>query len=438
MTRQLDLYLAFVSVSGICLICATDAPAQSVQISSDPFANSSSQHITEVEPQIYANGSDLVATFQQGRIFGGGCSDIGFSTSTDSGATWQDGSLPGITIWNGGDRYQSVSDPSVVYNVAFGVWLIESLPVGFGNREIFVSQSADGLNWDNPITVYSTSEGSFDKPWITCDNSPTSPFFGNCYIEWDDVGGGGDILMVASNDGGATWGPPLTTPAHASGLGGQPLVQPSGRVVVPYANFGGNIRAFISDDGGNSWSTVIFVANVTEHFVAGDIRDADLPSAAIDGDGTIYVAWGDCRFRSSCRTNDIVITSSADGINWSPVTRIPIDDTGSNADHFLPGLGADRNTFAPDVGLALVYYYYPVVNCSVSTCQLTVGFITSQDGGGSWSAPVDVGGPMSLSWIADSSLGRMVGGYFSTFYTDDGVPHPVFGAATAPARSAER
>jgi hypothetical protein len=238
--------------------------------------------------------------------------------------------------------------------------------------------------------------------------------------------------MVTSNDGGATWGPPLSTPDHASGLGGQPLVQPSGRVVVPYANFGGNIRAFISDDGGNNWSTVISVANVSEHFVAGGIRDAGLPSAAIDGDGTIYVVWGDCRFRGSCRTNDIVMTTSSDGVSWSPVTRIPIDDTASNADHFLPGFGADRNSYAPNVGLAMVYYYYPVANCSASTCQLTAGFITSQDGGASWSDPVDVGGPMSLSWIANTNQGRMVGDYFSTVYTDDGVPHPVFGSATQP------
>jgi hypothetical protein len=177
MTPQLDLHLALFSLSGICLLYAGDASAQSVQISSDPFSNSSSQHMTEVEPQIYANGSTIVAAFQQGRIFGGGGSDIGFATSTDGGGTWQHGSLPGITVWNGGDRYQSVSDPSVVFNVAFGVWLIETLPVGFGNREIFVSRSGDALNWDNPITVYSTSSGSFDKPWITCDNSPASPFF---------------------------------------------------------------------------------------------------------------------------------------------------------------------------------------------------------------------------------------------------------------------
>ena len=388
--------------------------------------------MTEVEPQIFANGSTIVAVFQQGRIFGGGSSDIGFSTSLDGGATWQDGSLPGLTIWVGGTRFQSVSDPSVSYNAAFGLWEVVSLPVGDGNREVFLSRSADGVNWDDPITVFRAFSGSFDKTWISCDNWPTSPFFGNCYIEWDDIGSGGVILMTTSNDGGATWGTPIATAGRASGLGGQPLAQPSGRVVVPYANFGGNIRAFFSDDGGNSWGPPVVVANVNEHFVAGGIRDADLPSAAIDGDGTLYIVWADCRFRTACHSNDVVITSSADGVTWSPVARIPIDDVASSADHFLPGLGADRNTFAPNVGLAIVFYYYPQANCSVSTCQLTAGFITSSDGGQTWTDPVDVGGPMLINWIANTSSGRMVGDYFSAFYTDDGVPHPIFGSAMPP------
>jgi hypothetical protein len=382
MTRQLRLSL--VSLVGFGLLFAAGVHAGTVQVSTDPFSNAGSQHMTEVEPQVFANGSTIVAVFQQGRIFGGGSSDIGFVTSLDRGATWQQGSLPGLTIWVGGSRYQSVSDPSLSYNAAFGLWEVVSLPVGNGNREVFLSRSADGLNWDDPITVYQAFSGSFDKTWISCDNWPTSPFFGNCYIEWDDVGNGG------------------------------------------------NIRAFFSDDGGNSWGAPVIVANVNEHNVAGGIRDADLPSAAIDGDGTLYVVWGDCRFRTACHSNDIVITSSADGETWSQVTRIPLDDVASNADHFLPGLGADRNSFAPNVGLAIVFYYYPQANCSASTCQLTVGFITSSDGGQSWTDPVDVGGPMLVNWIASTSSGRMVGDYFSAFYTDDGVPHPIFGAATPP------
>ena len=432
MTRHLRLSTAFVSLI-LNFFGWNQVRAQgTLQIGSDPFTNSGSQHLTEVEPQVYANGSTIVATFQQGRTFEGGSSDVGFSTSTDSGLTWQEGSLPGITVWAGGDRYDRVSDPSIAYNAAFGVWLIVTLPVGNGNREIFVSRSGDGLNWDDPITVYSADPpSSFDKTWMTCDNSPVSSFFGNCYIEWDDVGRGGVILMSASTDGGATWALPLNTADHATGLGGQPLVQPSGRVVVPYTTYS-SVRAFISDDGGSSWSSSVSAAAITEHPVAGGLRDFNLPSAAIDGDGLVYVVWTDCRFRFRCGANDVVMMTSSDGVSWSGVTRVPIDDIGSSADHFLGAIGADRNSFAPNTGLTVLYYYYPVADCTTETCQLVVGFMTSSDGGNSWSDPADLAGPMSLSWLPSTISGLMVGDYFSVVYTDEGVPHPVFAAATEP------
>src|SRR5690349_3004361 len=65
------------------------------QISSDPFTNTSAQHATEVEPDTYVQGSTIVSAFQVGRVNNGGASDVGWSTSSDSGATWTSGFLPG-------------------------------------------------------------------------------------------------------------------------------------------------------------------------------------------------------------------------------------------------------------------------------------------------------------------------------------------------------
>src|SRR5215831_162549 len=402
-----------------------------VEISTDPFDNPGSQHMTEVEPHVFSFGSTVVAAFQQGRYFGGGCTDIGFATSLDNGVSWQHGSLPGLTIFVGGDRYESVSDTAVAYNAAFGLWLIESLPVG-GDAAIFVSRSADGLNWDFPITAAFGGGGPFyDKPWITCDNSESSPFFGNCYIEWDSVYDGGLLLMITSTDGGATWSAPMTTADAASGLGGQPLVLPSGRVVVPYTGF--EMRSFISDDGGTSWSQSVRISTVSHHNVAGDLRaNFNLPSAAIDGDGTVYLAFEDCRFRPACRGNDIVISTSSDGLAWSSALRVPTEDASGPGDYFIPGLGADRNTFAPNVSLALVYYRYPQANCSQATCQLIGGFITSSDGGQTWSGPIDLTSPMAIDWLLDTVSGRMVADYLGADFTDDGVPHPIFATAFEP------
>src|SRR5690242_992062 len=62
-----------------------------LQISNDPYTNSTSQHKTEVEPASYAYGSTIVTAFQAGRFFDHGSSNIGWATSTDGGTNWQHG-----------------------------------------------------------------------------------------------------------------------------------------------------------------------------------------------------------------------------------------------------------------------------------------------------------------------------------------------------------
>src|SRR5439155_14298697 len=108
---------------------APAAGASLTRIASDPYTNSTSQHATLVEPDTFASGSLIVAAFQAGRFFsGGGSSNIGWATSTDGGASWQHGFLSGLTQLAGGS-YDRVSDPSVAYDAAHGVWLIASLPI---------------------------------------------------------------------------------------------------------------------------------------------------------------------------------------------------------------------------------------------------------------------------------------------------------------------
>jgi hypothetical protein len=84
------------------------------QLSSDPYTNTTSQHATEVEPDSFASGSTIVDAFQVGRFFNGGASNIGWARSTDGGASWSHGFLPGITTFAGGS-FARVSDPSVAY-----------------------------------------------------------------------------------------------------------------------------------------------------------------------------------------------------------------------------------------------------------------------------------------------------------------------------------
>jgi hypothetical protein len=405
-----------------------DAPAVTLtEISSDPFTIPPGQHATEVEPHVLANGSTLVAAFQTGRISPGGATAIGWATSTDGGGVWSHGFLPGLTSGNGNGPYSAASDPAVAYDARHGVWMIASLPLASTEvPAVVVSRSTDGgFTWNNPVSV-GPNVPSSDKNWIVCDSYSTSPYYGNCYMEWDNPDAGDQILMSTSTDGGLTWSAAIKTANGSTGIGGQPLVQPNGTVVVPIET--NNMSAFTSTNGGASWSVPATISNIQSHTEAGGFRSGPLPSAAVDGAGTVWVVWEDCRFRSKCSTNDLVYSTSSDGVTWSAVTRVPIDATTSVVDHFIPGIGIDPTTSGATAHVAIHYYFYQNTSCTKSTCKLYVGYISSGNGGTTWNQRQILAGPMQLGWLPNSQNGLMVGDYIATAF-NNGVPHGVFAEA---------
>src|SRR5439155_26441709 len=164
--------------------------------------------------------------------------------------------------------------------------------------------------------------------------------------------------------------------------------------------------------GGVSWSSTVTVATINTFGVAGGIRAPDLPSAEIDKSGKVYVVWYDCRFERGCSANDLVMSASTNGTSWSAVKRIPADRVGSGVDHFIPGIGVDRSTSGTSAHLGVAFYFYPVANCTTSTCKLEIGFVSSTNGGSTWSAKTTITPtPMKLTWLANTTQGFMVGDY---------------------------
>jgi len=154
----------------------------------------------------------------------------------------------------------------------------------------------------------------------------------------------------------------------------------------------------------------------------------------MDASGKVYAVWQDCHFEAGCTANDLVFSTSSDGHNWSAVTRIPLDPIGSGVDHFIPGLAVDSSTSDGSAHLVVTFYYYPNANCTTSTCQLDGGTSTSADGGATWTSKTQIAGPMSLSWLANTSQGVMVGDYISTSFVG-GPAFPACAVAQAPSGS---
>jgi hypothetical protein len=190
--------------------------------------------------------------------------------------------------------------------------------------DVDVSRSTDGGRmWGPPIINSSQGTDLLDKNWATSDNSRFSRFFWHCYTEFDNNSQLNLVQLSTSTNGGASWGAPKTTPDGTCVIGGQPLVQPNGNLIMP--------------------------------------RSGGLISADIDREGTVYVTWADCRAEFRCTTgvDDLMLSTSQDGTNWSVPRRIPIAPVGSTVEPMLTGLGVDHSTAGQSAHLGLVFYFYP-------------------------------------------------------------------------------
>ena len=411
---------------------ARDCEVVARQISRDSYREPLGQHESQVEPDTFAFGSTIVAVFQSGRVLDGGASNTGFSTSVDGGRTWRAGFMPGLTPHSSPPgRHDRASDPVVGYDARHRVWLATSLLVSPGlGGAIVVNRSPDGLRWDPPVTVTESARPQLelDKQWLACDNSPASPFYGNCYMAYSDFR---TIRMSVqtSRDGGLTWSAPIGSPDAAgrtSMLGRfapapQPVVRPDGVLVIPFHDEF-RMAAVRSLDGGVSLTPAVPIAPA-EFDGSGIVRDPPLPSAEIAGDGTVYLVWPDCGLRPDCSGNDLVFSSSADGVTWTPLARIPTGAFNS----VVPGVAVDPASSGAAKRLAVAYY-------TMSARGLDVFFVASADAGATWSPPQRLSAQtMSLQWLPATTQGLMVGDYISTSFAG-GNAVPVFAVASRPAR----
>ena len=410
------------------------------RLSRDPFRNSDSQHETEAEPASSAFGSTIVTAFQAGRFANGGASSIGFAASSDGGRTWRSGFLPALTTLSSppGTSVRA-SDPTVAYDAEHRVWLIGSLAIGRDQWQLLVNRSANGTAWSPPITAAAAPAQTLDKGWLACDNWPSSPLRGRCYLSYLDVPAN-QIATRTSTDGGLTWSSAATTPTRSEieVNGAQPLVRPDGTLVVVYASFSNRrfeeseVLAIRSADGGASFTEPVRVAAL-QAAALGEIRSPPLPSAAVDSGGRLYTVWEDCRFVSGCSRNDLVLSSSDDGVTWSDPVRLPTTPATASAHSLVPGLAADSTSRR----LAVVYYTLPVGCATRPTCAgVGAEEISSADGGGTWSPPQRLDTePMKLSWIAaDAEAGHMLGDYEAVSFVS-GRAVPIFALAVAPSGS---
>jgi hypothetical protein len=321
--------------------------------------------------------------------------------------------------------------PSVAYDPERNVWMalglgINSSGLGF---VLLVNRSTDGgLTWSNPV-VAAQSPGTFwDKTWIACDTWAQSPHYGNCYAQWDDNGLGNQMMMTRSTDGGLTWSAPSlrrTRRGSAASPSSSPTETSSCPIPGTTARFEPSARRTVAPAGKRESSSRARPSIPSRAACA--IRRCRRPRS---------MGWPRvCRLaRLPVPYRLLVERHRHEHVDRRRLLDAeyanPDRPVNSTVDHFLPGIGADRAPSGSSARLGLGYYY-PVSNCGGS-CQLTFGFVSSLEGGATWSAPTQVSGAMNPQWIANTNQGLMVGDYTSTSFTSDGKAHTVFTSAKPP------
>lgn len=315
---------------------------------------------TQAEPHLAVNPErekHLLAGYQEGRFAAGGALALTYAVSFNGGKSWQEGLLPRLTKASGG-RFDRASDPWVAFgpgNRAYYASLAYNEPASPADG-IYVSASDDGgLTWGDPVTVHLGGDAFDDKEALTVDTRSDSPYRGRVYVVWDSPGGGRQPLLFSySADEGRSYRSAVTVFDRGASIAAIPLVGPGGVVHLVWLNALGataNMVASRSTDGGDTWSPPVLISNVRPVGVPGARTGEGIPSAAVDPrNGALYVVWQDNRF--SPGTDQVVLSMSKDGgLTWSAPKLV--SDGPKNAASFTPAVAV-----TPDGVVGVAYYSF--------------------------------------------------------------------------------
>jgi hypothetical protein len=325
--------------------------------------------------------------------------------SADGGKSWGGVDLP-LPPAIGANGIDFGSDPSLAFD-SRGNLFYSYIVVFFGNgngingTEMAVARSTDGGKTYPTVNFFSFSSGQDhfnDKPMITADTNPSSPFRDNVYVAWDAASGGstgGGVRLAASADHGATFNVTRADDPQGPGraIGAVPFTGNNGELYVAWNDYAANTIAFNrSFDGGKTWDRQSVVASKQIPFdiaiPAEKFRGALVyPACDVDHGndahrGRLVCSWMDL---TAAGTTDIFVAYSDNkGSSWS--TPVPAtDQLAIPVDHFNHWLSVDPTNGVVNVS------FYDTRNDTTGFRYMTDTYLSrSSDGGASFGANVRV------------------------------------------------
>jgi len=345
--------------------------------------------LNPAQPKMLAGGSNEIFRLPMRGYF-----------SNDGGASWGGVDLPLPPAKGNGLDFGS--DPSLAFDSSGNVYY-GYIVVFFGNGNgingtaVAVARSSDGGRTYPQFALFSLAGGSDhfnDKPIITADSSPASPFRDAVYIAWDAAAGGssgGGVRLARSNDHGATFTTVRIDDPRGPGraIGADPFVGPNGEVYVAWNDFAANTIAFNrSLDGGVTWGTPHVIASKRLPFdiaIPAEFSRGALVYPSCDADrsagahrGRLHCSWMD--LAASGNTDIFASYSDDGGATWS--APVAATDRLANVDRFNHWLSVD-----PVTGDANISFYDTRNDTTGSRFMTHIYFTQLHGGGGAWLSP---------------------------------------------------
>jgi hypothetical protein len=368
-----------------CSVTATTATNTKLDCD-DPFPNN--------EPDIEVDSANPLHMIASSNDFGTCCDQ--FYTTFDGGTTWQTGNMSR-------EKPQKIgSDPVTVFDRKHGVAIHASLSYSVQHAagtqacdgDVLVSISRDGgLRWEIPVVVddgigcdLSKTQLFSDKEWIVTDNNPSSNFYGRTYLTWSKFE--------------ASSGEYASSPISESH----------------------------SDDGGAHWSEPQEIsgsnATLCTFQVSGPANECDenqFSVPTVGPDGTVYVAFENEQNQALWEADEqfdnqyLLVRSTNGGLTWSSPTFIAGLEDGSrdypiNVDdrQTLTGyqvrVNSGGNIVASPTTNGKLYLVFSdnrngVHDSASPVTNVDTFVMTSPDGGGSWSTPMQVDSGAGDQWF---------------------------------------
>ncbi|HEY3663696.1 MAG TPA: sialidase family protein, partial [Chthoniobacterales bacterium] len=371
----------------------------------------------QAEPHIVRSTSDpefLLATFQEGRFVDGGAVDCGYSVTHDGGLTWTRALIPNLTTATGGP-YPRATDPVAGIDLSGRAFLNTEAATdpNFNTGIILVSRSLDGgTSFGSPAVVFQPANNSDfpDKPWMAINTFPGTANVGRILVTWTEFGttNASPILRSYSDDHGVTWS--AASAIHSTGSsaqGSQPFFLPDGQLAIVYWNFQGagggeEIDMVVSSDGGVTFGAPTLVTPVIRYTPPSIRSGTFLPSATTDRtNGNLYVVYQG--FDGAVVPRILFTKSTNAGASWS--APIAVTDN-PNTGVFNPAIAS-----SPD-GQTLTVSFYDQRDGGGSPVLCNLYLAQSFDGGATWQPNIRLTSVTTDASLAPlTSEGYMLGDY---------------------------